>query len=167
VRRCEIRANVALVAAPFAFDRTWWFPEPPEQLWAVLSRTDQYTRWWSWLREFDTSGFETGTTARLVIQSPLPYALRCTIRVDEMRAPATIVTTVTGDLRGPARLDVRNAENGCMARLAWSLTPGSLFVRNLARVGRPAMMWAHDRVVAMGMEQFQRRALLPERDLRA
>jgi uncharacterized protein YndB with AHSA1/START domain len=167
VRGTGIRANVVLVAAPFRFDRTWWFPVPPEELWAVFNRTDQYPRWWSWLREFDTEGFAVGATARCVIQSPLPYALRCTIQVDEMRAAESIVTTVSGDLRGPARLEVGSATDGCTARLVWALTPGSPMLRSLARVGRPAMVWAHDRVVAIGVDQFRRRALLPDRDLHA
>ncbi|MGZ4690231.1 MAG: hypothetical protein ACXWAY_11435 [Acidimicrobiia bacterium] len=154
------------MAAPFCFDRTWWFPVAPEQLWSVLHRTDQYPSWWSWLREFEAEGFAPGTIACCVIQSPLPYALRCSIRVDEMQAPETIVTTVTGDLRGPARLEVGRVTDGCTARLVWSLTPGNPMLRGLARVGRPAMVWAHDRVVATGVDQFRRRALRPERDLR-
>lgn len=161
------RAMVGFVAAPFRFDRTWWFPVPPEQLWAVLHRTDQYPTWWSWLREFESDGFAAGSKACCLIQSPLPYALRCTIHVDEMRAPEVIVTSVTGDLQGPARLEVGRVADGCSARLVWSLIPGNPLLRNLARIGRPAMIWAHDRVVATGVDQFRRRALLPERDLLA
>ena len=76
------------------------------------------------MREFETDGFATGADAHCVIQSPLPYALRCTIHVDEMRAAEAIVTTVTGDLCGPARLEIGAAADGCTARLVWSLTPG-------------------------------------------
>jgi hypothetical protein len=153
------------VAAPFRFDRTWWFPVSPEELWAVLDETERYPSWWSWLREFETDGFAAGSNAYCMIQSPLPYALRCTIHVDEMRAPEAIITTVTGDLQGPARLEVHRAAQGCTAQLVWSLTPGNLVLRQLARVGRPAMVWAHDRVVATGVDQFRRRALLPRYDL--
>lgn len=155
------------MAAPFRFDRTWCFPVPPEQLWAVLDRTDQYPSWWAWLREFQTDGLTPGSTARCVIQSPLPYALRCTIRVEELRAPEVIATTVTGDLRGPAYLEVREATDGCTARLRWALTLGNPVLARLARVGRPAMSWAHDRIVSTGVDQFRRRALVVERDLRA
>jgi hypothetical protein len=155
------------VTAPFRFDRTWQFPVPPEQLWTVLGRTDRYPSWWSWLREFETEGFERGVSAQCVIQSPLPYALRCTIHVDDMRAPEAIITSVTGDLVGPARLEVRAVAAGCEARLAWALTPGTPMLRRLAFIGRPAMIWAHDRVVSIGVDQFRRRALVPARDLRA
>lgn len=154
------------MAAPFRFDRTWDFPVPPARLWAVLNRTDQYPTWWSWLRDFETDGFSAGAEAHAVIQSPLPYALRCTIHVDEMRAPETIVTTVSGDLSGPARLEVHRSPGGSSARLVWSLTPASPVLRNLARIGRPAMVWAHDRVVSTGVEQFRRRGLVNEAELR-
>ncbi len=130
MRGWRIRANVVVVAAPFCFDRTWWFPVPPDQLWAVFNRTDQYSQWWSWLKEFDTEGFVVGTTAHFVIQSPLPYALRCTIHVDEMRPAEVIVTTVTGDLEGPARLEIGDATDGCTARLVWALTPGNPMLRS-------------------------------------
>jgi uncharacterized protein YndB with AHSA1/START domain len=153
------------VAAPFRFDRAWEFPVPAARLWAVLEQTDRYPTWWSWLREFEADGFTTGTEARFVVQSPLPYALRCTVTIDEMRAPEAIVTTVAGDLRGAARLEIEPAGTSCRARLVWSLTPGSFWLQQLARIGRPAMVWAHDRVVAVGVEQFRRRAIVPERDL--
>jgi hypothetical protein len=163
----EIRANVSPVAAPFRFDRVWEFPVPVDRFWTVLERTDCYPEWWSWLREFEADGFAPGTEARFVIQSPLPYALRCTIRIDEMRAREAIVTTVSGDLCGPARLELTPNDDACSARLVWALSPGSFVLRQLAVVGRPAMVWAHDRVVAIGVDQFERRALEPERDLRA
>ena len=157
------------VVAPFRFDRTWEFPVPPDQLWAVLNRTDQYPSWWSWLREFETDGFEAGTERAL--RDPVATArTRFGARSTSTRcaSPRRIVTTVTGDLDGPARLEVRDGRRtGCTARLVWSLTPGNPMLRNLARVGRPAMIWAHDRVVATGVDQFRRRALLPDRDLRS
>jgi polyketide cyclase/dehydrase/lipid transport protein len=155
------------VAAPFRFDRTWEFPVAPDRLWAVLERTEQYPSWWSWLREFEADGFTTGTEARFVIQSPLPYALRCTLTIDEMRASQAIVTTVSGDLCGPARLEIAPTTDGCAARLVWSLSPGTFVLKQLALIGRPAMVWAHDRVVAVGVEQFRRRAIVPARDLQA
>ena len=147
------------MAAPFRFDRTWWFPVPPEELWAVLNQTDQYLTWWSWLREFEAEGIQPGTTARCTIQAPLPYALRCTVTVDEVRAASLVRTTVAGDLRGPARLELDGAEGGSTARLVWALDLGNPVLAQLARVGRPVMSWAHDLIVASGVEQFRRGAL--------
>ena len=149
------------MGAPFRFDRTWSFAVAPEELWGVLNRTDQYVTWWTWLREFEADEIRTGTTARCTIQAPLPYALRCTVRVDEVVPACVVATTVGGDLRGPARLELARVGDGSTARLVWSLELGNPVLAQLARVGRPLMSWAHDVIVATGVDQFRRRALVP------
>lgn len=153
------RAIVTGMATPFRFDRTWQFPIPPAELWTVLNRTDDYVDWWSWLREFDSEGLRAGAVARCTIQSPLPYSLRCRIRIEALRAPHSIDTMISGDLRGPARLEIRPAGSGSAARLVWSVALANPVLAGLSRVARPAMAWAHDQVVSLGAEQFRRRAL--------
>jgi hypothetical protein len=150
---------VRVVSAPFRFDRIWTFPVPPAELWAVLERTDDYVSWWSWLREFETDGLRAGSRARCTIQSPLPYALHCDIHVLAVEPEVSVSTQVGGDLRGPARLDLAGAETGSTARLSWSLELGNPVLARLARFGRPVMSWAHDVVVAIGVDQFRRHAL--------
>ena len=147
------------MSAPFRFDRIWTFPVPPAELWAVLERTDDYVTWWSWLREFSSDGLYAGSRARCLIQAPLPYALRCDIQVLAVEPGVSIATQVGGDLRGPARLDVAADPAGSTARLSWSLELGNPVLDRLARFGRPLMSWAHDVVVALGVDQFRRRAL--------
>jgi hypothetical protein len=147
------------VSAPFRFDRVWTFPVAPADLWRVLEQTDDYVSWWSWLREFESDGLHVGTRARCVIQGPLPYALRCDVRVLAIEPEAAIVTQIGGDLRGPARLDLAPAGTGSTARLSWSLELGNPVLSRLARFGRPLMSWAHDVVVAVGVDQFRRHAL--------
>ncbi|MBK5287127.1 MAG: SRPBCC family protein [Acidimicrobiia bacterium] len=149
------------MAATFRFDRTWWFSASPDELWAALTRTDEYPRWWSWLREFEADAIRPGVTARCRIQAPLPYSLRCDIRVDRVVPGSVIETTVSGDLRGPARLEVAPATTGSTARLVWSVDLTDPVLSRAARFGRPLMAWAHDTVVATGVEQFRRRALGP------
>jgi hypothetical protein len=48
---------------------------------------------------------------------------------------------------------------GSHARLVWSLQLRNPVLRSLSVVARPAMVWAHDRVVELGVAQFERRAL--------
>jgi uncharacterized protein YndB with AHSA1/START domain len=151
------------VPAPFRFDRCWTFPVPPDELWATVSRTHDYPAWWSWLRDFDTDGdtegLHEGATARCVIRAPLPYALRFTVAIQRVVAAELVDTRIQGDLDGPARLEIAADENGCTARLAWSLQLRDPVLRRFAFVGRPAMAWAHDRVVEVGLRQFEQRAL--------
>jgi uncharacterized protein YndB with AHSA1/START domain len=151
------------VPAPFHFNRCWTFPVPPDELWATVSRTHEYPAWWSWLRDFDTDGtaegLHEGATARCVIRAPLPYALRFTVEIERVTAAELVDTRIHGDLDGPARLEIAPADEGCTARLAWSLQLRDPVLRRFAFVGRPAMAWAHDRVVEVGLRQFEQRAL--------
>jgi hypothetical protein len=147
------------MAAPFRFDRTWTFPVSPEDLWSILERTDDYVLWWSWLRALDGDGLSVGGRSRFTIQSPLPYRLRGEVHVVEAVPPVRVVTRVEGDLRGPARLDLTPDPAGCTARLSWSVDLGDPVLAGMARVARPLMARAHDAVVALGVDQFRRRAL--------
>jgi uncharacterized protein YndB with AHSA1/START domain len=157
------------VPSPFRFDRSWHFEVRPEELWTTLSHTERYREWWPWLRTFAMDGADgdsaltTGHTARVVIQAPLPYQLHCTIRVDDAVRDERLVTTVEGDLHGPARLELRPVDGGTEARLAWEFELRAPLLRTLALVGRPAMAWAHDRIVERGLVQFEGHALR-ERD---
>ena len=152
--------------SPFRFDRAWHFRVNPDELWSTLAQTDRYREWWPWLRSFDVDNSDaltTGSMATVVIQAPLPYQLHCTIRVDDAVRDERLVTTVEGDLHGPARLDLRAVDGGTEARLAWSFELRAPLLRTLALVGRPAMAWAHDRIVERGLVQFEGHALR-ERD---
>ena len=89
----------------------------------------------------------------------MPYSLTFTVHVDEVVRPTRVVTHVAGDLVGPARLEVAPSATGCDARLVWSLELRDPLLRPLATVTRPAMQWAHDRVVDVGLAEFRRRAV--------
>jgi hypothetical protein len=153
------------VPSPFRFDRAWHFEVTPAELWTTLSLTDRYCEWWPWLRSFtlDTGdgedALETGRTARVVIQAPLPYQLHCTVHVVDAVPEARLVTMVDGDVQGPARLDLRAVAGGTEARLAWTFELRAPLLRALAVLGRPAMAWAHDRIVERGLAQFEGHAL--------
>lgn len=149
--------------SPFRFDRSWHFGVSPDELWATLAQTDRYRDWWPWLREFTIEGggdaLVDGAVARVVIQAPLPYQLRCTIRVEDASVDERLTTRVEGDLAGPARLELQAVDGGTAARLTWALDLRAPLLRSLAVLGRPAMAWAHDRIVERGLAQFEGHAL--------
>lgn len=153
---------------PFAFDRSWDFAVSPDDLWSTLARTDRYRVWWPWLRELDVDGdgLVAGTVARVVIQAPLPYQLRCSLRVVEAEPARRLEAEVTGDLEGPAQLVLEpTRDGGALARLVWALEVRSSLLRPLASLARPALSWAHDRIVERGLVQFEQHALAePSRD---
>jgi hypothetical protein len=145
--------------APFLYDRRFEFAVTPETFWSTISRTDSFPGWWSWLREFDSEGLHDGAHTECTIQAPLPYALHVGIDVERVVPNERVETHVTGDLDGPARLDIAPIASGCAARLVWLLELREPRLRRFARVARPVLGWAHDRVIAIGVRQFERVAL--------
>lgn len=147
------------MSAPFTFDRNWDFAVTPAEFWAIVDRTDTYTEWWSWLRDFDCDGLFDGAQAECVIRTPLPYSLQLSIAVTESAPAEFINTRISGDLDGDARLEITPIDDGCCVRLMFSLELRDNVLRHLARVARPTLVWAHDRVIDTGLREFERRAL--------
>ena len=145
--------------AAFDYDRRFEFAVSPAAFWQAVSRTDSYPVWWAWLREFESDGLHAGSRTECVIRTPLPYALRIRIDVERALRPERVETRVSGDLDGPARLEISPTTSGCTARLVWSLELREPSLARLARITRPVLLWAHDRVITSGVEQFEHVAL--------
>jgi hypothetical protein len=148
----------------FDFDRSWDFTVSPSDFWETIQRTDDFPKWWGWLAHFEGDELAPGARATFEVRSPLPYSLHLTVAVTEVVDHRLVVTDVSGDLEGPARLEIGETEAGCQARLVWSLDPRQRVLSALASVSRPLMVWAHDQVVQMGVSQFRRMALREPRD---
>lgn len=150
------------VIAAFAFDRAFEFALAPDALWRTLERTDRFPIWWRWLKTFDMDGdrgFSEGAEARCVVRGPLPYALRFTVAVRRVVPERLIDTEVSGDIEGPARLELEPTDDGTSARLVWSVRIVDPALRATARVARPLMEWGHDWVVSRGVRAFRQNAL--------
>jgi hypothetical protein len=128
-------------------------------LWEALSRTDDYRDWWGWLRRFDGSGLAEGSTTRCEVRAPLPYSLRFEVTVVRVVPGRAVEARVSGDIAGPAELAIDARGSGSTARLWWTVDLRAPALRTASVIGRPVMQWAHDRVVATGVEEFRRRAL--------
>ena len=131
----------------------------PERLWEALTATAQFPRWWPWLRRLDGDGLVPGGRSECVVRAPVPYTLRFTVEVRGVGPGRRVDTWISGDLEGPARLQVHEHPEGSAAHLAWAVELRHGLLRRLARVGRPVMEWGHDWVVETGLRQFRRRAL--------
>jgi uncharacterized protein YndB with AHSA1/START domain len=149
---------------PFRFDRHWAFDAAPEVVWAALTRTGDYQRWWPWLREFSGDGLVPGGRTTCVVRAPVPYTLRFTVAVTELVPGERIEALVDGDVTGPARLDISaiGSRRASQVRLAWEVELQRPLLRAAATVGRPVMAWGHGWVTNTGFEQFCRSALRVE-----
>jgi hypothetical protein len=114
---------------------------------------------WPWLRTVESAGLVEGTVSRCVIRAPVPYELRVDIAMLEVAAPRLVVAEVSGDLEGPARLEVAEAPGGSHARLCWELEARDPLLRVASFLGRPVMEWGQRWVVDTGVRQFRRDAL--------
>ena len=145
---------------PFHFDRTFTFKVEPGELWAVLTRTGDFRRWWPWLREFSGDGLVRGGRSECVVRAPVPYTLHFTVTVVDLVPGVRLAAAVEGDLAGPARLEMASdGSGGSRVHLFWDVELHRPMLRAAARVGRPVMEWGHDWVVTTGVEQFRRQAL--------
>ena len=146
--------------AAFDYDRRFEFAVSPDTFWQTVSRTENFPVWWSWLRDFESDGLHAGSHTECIIRAPLPYALRVTIDVEQAVQPEMVETRVSGDLEGPARLEISPTASGCAARLVWSLEVREPWLARLARFTRPVLTWAHDRVITSGVREFERVAII-------
>ena len=145
--------------APFRFDRSFDLDATPAELWRALAATDRYPEWWSWLRVLEGAELREGTVAQCVVRAPIPYTLEFEVAVQRVVPHEVIDTHVHGDLEGPARLEISPRPQGCAARLAWTLEMRDALLRPFSVLARPVLMWAHDRLIATGLRDFERRAL--------
>lgn len=152
---------VVVTPAPFTFDRSWEFDVAPESLWAVLSDTSAFPRWWPWLRSFEPVSLEAGVRTQCSIGPPLPYVLTFELHVVDVVPESSVDVKVSGDVTGPARLEIAPAATGSTARLVWELAVCRPLLRVAAGVARPVLQWGHEWVVHNGVEQFRARALAP------
>ena len=139
---------------PFHFDSTWHFDVPDDRLWDAVSDTSRFPEWFPWLEADHLGPLTTGTVARFRIDPPLPYRLNLIVSVLAVEEGRSVDTEVSGDLVGPARLEVAPTDDGATARLVWSLVVRRPALNLLERVARPVMVWGHDAVVSRGLDRF-------------
>lgn len=135
-------------------DRTFVFSTLRAELWQAVSAVEEYGRWWPWLRSFDGSALATGEVWRCEVQPPLPYALRFSIRLEEVDPARHVRATVDGDIVGSARLELSDHPGGCRARLSSDLAPRHRVLRAVASLAAPVARYGHDWVLDTGARQF-------------
>ncbi|WP_299541055.1 SRPBCC family protein [uncultured Streptomyces sp.] len=132
----------------YRFTTVWDVPAPPEDVYAVLARPEEYPRWWPQVREVTPLDDVSGTAR---FRSVLPYDLFVTLRsVSSDPARRTIEAAMTGDLAGRARWSVR--ENGGGSRVVYEqrVEVRKPLMRRLAVPGRPLFRANHALMMRSG-----------------
>jgi uncharacterized protein YndB with AHSA1/START domain len=140
-------------------DRRYRFALPPDALWSALAATDDYRRWWPWLRTFEADGLRAGDRWSCAVRPPLPYTLQFAIHLDDVVPPRLITAHVTGDIAGEARVEIAADRDGCHVHLTSRLAPGNRAFAVVARVAQPVVRRGHDWVLDTGAAQFASHAV--------
>jgi uncharacterized protein YndB with AHSA1/START domain len=88
----------------YRFRSTWHLTAPPDTVYRVLERVEEYPRWWPQVREARQSGETTGV---MRLRSFLPFDLVVTVRAARRDPERRVLEVVMdGDLEGWARWTV-------------------------------------------------------------
>lgn len=135
-------------------DRTFTFGAPRPAVWQALGAVDAYTTWWPWLRRLDAAALAAGETWHCTIRPPVPYTVRCTIRLDELETRRMVAATVAGDISGHARVELADDAAGTSVRLVSHLAPSGRWTGLVTPIAPRVARWGHDRVIRTAAAQF-------------
>ncbi|MEU6347170.1 SRPBCC family protein [Streptomyces sp. NPDC046977] len=134
----------------YRFRALWELPAPPETVYGLLERPDQYPSWWPQIREVRQTGETVGV---LRFRSVLPYDLLVTAR-QARRDPAARVleAAMSGDLEGWVRWTVGADRTGGGTRLLFEedVVVNKPLMRRLAVLCRPLFRANHALMMRSG-----------------
>lgn len=144
----------------YTFRRFWRMPAPPDEVFEVLHDLDAWTDWWPEVRASRRRGDDA---AEVTIRSFLPYDLHMTLtrRVDDPRR-RLLEASITGDLEGFARFELRAAPYGTLMRYDQEVEVRKPLMRRLAVLARPLFIANHAAMMRSGERGL--RAYVSRRD---
>jgi hypothetical protein len=153
--------GVANVAGTITTEHRYVLPIEPLEVWNLINNLEAYQGWWIWLRKFDAGQLAVGEEWRCEVQPPLPYPVRFSVHIEEVKVPELVRARVVGDVVGEATLVLEAHPDGCTALLSSSLAPGNATLRLVSRLAAPIARFGHDWVLDSGARQFIARAVTP------
>jgi hypothetical protein len=138
-------------------DRRYVFGADVEEVWHNMGRVEEFPDWWRWLRDFDVqgSGLESGGVLSGLVVPPIPYRFRVSIHMWDVQPNQSIRASLSGDLTGPAAVDLRPVEAGCELTIRWDVEMRKPSMRSAARFCRPLLVWGHDQVIDITLRRFE------------
>lgn len=134
----------------YRFRTLWELPAPPETVYGLLARPDQYPSWWPQIREVRQTG---ETVGMLRFRSVLPYDLLVTARQTRRDPSARVLeAAMSGDLEGWVRWTVGADGTGGGTRLLFEedVIVNKPLMRRLAVLCRPLFRANHALMMRRG-----------------
>ncbi|MEU6975963.1 SRPBCC family protein [Streptomyces sp. NPDC046371] len=132
----------------YRFRSVWRLAAPPDAVYAVLERAEEYPRWWPQVREVVPIDERTGTAR---FRSLLPYDLVVTAEARRRDPGARVLeVALSGDLDGWARWTLALEGVGTRAVYEQEVEVRSPLMRALAVPGRPVFRANHALMMRSG-----------------
>ncbi|MEU1864912.1 SRPBCC family protein [Streptomyces gardneri] len=132
----------------YRFRSVWRLAAPPDAVYAVLERAEEYPRWWPQVREVVPLDDTTGTAR---FRSLLPYELVVTVRALRRDPDARILEVgLGGDLEGWVRWTLTAEGTGTRAVYEQEVEVRARLLRVLAVPGRPVFRANHALMMRAG-----------------
>ncbi|MEU5977996.1 SRPBCC family protein [Streptomyces sp. NPDC047315] len=143
----------------YRFRARWDLAAAPGAVYEVLTRAEEYPRWWPQIRAVTALTDDTGVVR---LRSALPYELAVTVRaVRQDPAAGVLEVAMRGDLVGWARWTVTPGGAGTRVRYDQEVEVHQPLMRKLAVPGRPLFRANHAVMMRAGRRGLV--ALLKER----
>ncbi|MFJ8661557.1 SRPBCC family protein [Streptomyces sp. NPDC093795] len=141
----------------YRFRSVWRLAAPPDAVYAVLERAEEYPRWWPQVREVASVDDTTGTAR---FRSLLPYELVVTVRAQRQDPAARVLEAdLSGDLEGWVRWTVTAEGSGTRAVYEQEVEVRARLLRALAVPGRPVFRVNHALMMRGGRRGLAARLL--------
>lgn len=138
----------------YRFRERWVVPAAPDRVFGVLSDVDSYPLWWRAVRSVRRTAADR---AEVACRSVLPYTLRFEAReLENDRAAGRLRIGMRGDLNGVAGWTLTAHPVGTALVYDQEVTVGSLFLRGLGVIARPALTANHAVMMSRGRRGLRR-----------
>jgi hypothetical protein len=142
----------------FRHDRTFFIAAPIEHVWSTTRALSQLESWWAWLQDLNVSdeALKQGTHFEFAVASPLPYRLEIAATATEVIEPRLIRADISGDLKGPAEIELTAVAGGTDVSLRWEVELMSRPLRVAALASKPLMVWGQEWAVRIAVSGARR-----------
>ena len=151
----------AMALNEYRFVTRWRVKAPREEIFAVLTDSENLTRWWpSVYRRVQPIGPPPGPDGvgkRLLLdtQGWLPYRLRWELRVVEHHRPSRLALEASGDFVGSGVWTLAKDGNATEVKYVWAIRAQKPLLRHLSFLLKPVFALNHRWAMARGLESLQ------------
>jgi len=139
----------------YRFEDRWRVSFSAEKVWEVLSRPEEYPRWWRGVYLSAKLLDHSGKRVAVVAQGRLPYKLRFTIETLRTEKPSLIEFQATGDfVTDVSRWVLKPDGEGTAVTLEWNPRVEKPLVKFLSPVLKPIFRWNHEWSMKRGERQI-------------